>query len=176
MRVFVGIALPGNIRQALADDAEKLCKTIPGRYVPKDNYHITLEFIGEIGQNGVTGMKRAMNKAVKGQQRVELSIGHPGYFGKKDSAILHMTVDGWEQLWELDNRLRNELQAEGISFDKKPFRAHITLARKTRIDAETMKSWPKKSEVFCVNEIILFQSERTDGKQRYLPIGTARFV
>lgn len=47
MRVFIGIALPSNIRQALADDAEKLCKTIPGRYVPKDYCHITMEFIGE---------------------------------------------------------------------------------------------------------------------------------
>lgn len=33
----------------------------------------------------------------------------------------------------------------------------------------------KKSDAFHVNEIVLFQSERTDGKQNDLPIGTASF-
>ncbi|MCD8336048.1 MAG: RNA 2',3'-cyclic phosphodiesterase [Lachnospiraceae bacterium] len=175
MRVFIGIALPDTIRRTLADVAEKLSKTIPGRYVARDNYHITMAFIGETDQDGVAGIKRAMDAAVKGQQMIELSLGHPGYFGKKDNALLHMTVDGWEQLWDLDNRLRNELQGEEIFFDKKPFKAHITLARKARIDTETLKNWPKTNDTFCVNEITLFQSIRTEGKIRYLPIGKAHF-
>ncbi|MCD8222150.1 MAG: RNA 2',3'-cyclic phosphodiesterase [Clostridiales bacterium] len=175
MRVFIGIALPDNICHTLADDAEKLYKSIPGRYVAKDNYHITMVFIGETDQNGATGIKRAMNVAVKGQRPVELSLGHPGYFGKRENALLHMTVDGWKQLWDLDNRLRRALREEEISFDKKPFRAHITLARKARIEAEALKNCPDKDAVFHVNEITLFQSIQTDGKLRYLPIERACF-
>lgn len=113
MRVFIGIALPDNIRRTLADDAEKLYKIIPGRYVARDNYHITMVFIGETDQKGVTDIKRAMNVAEKGQRSVELSLGHPGYFGKRENALLHMTVDGWKQLWDLDNRLRRALREEG---------------------------------------------------------------
>jgi len=45
MRVFIGIALPDNIRRTLADDAARLCKAIPGRYVAINNYHITMAFI-----------------------------------------------------------------------------------------------------------------------------------
>lgn len=161
MRVFIGIALSDNICRTLADDAEKLHKTIPGRYVARDNYHITRVFIGETDQKGVTGIKWAMNVAVKGQRSVELRLGHPGYFRKRENALLHMTVDGWKQLWDLDNRLRSALREEEISFDKKPFRAHITLARKTRIEAEALKNCPEKNAVFHVNEITLFQSIRT---------------
>ncbi|MCC8102319.1 MAG: RNA 2',3'-cyclic phosphodiesterase [Clostridiales bacterium] len=175
MRVFIGIALPDNIRCTLADDTEKLHKTIPGRYVARDNYHITMVFIGETDQKGVTGIKWAMNVAVKGQPSVELRLGHPGYFGKRENALLHMTVDGWKQLWDLDNRLRSALQEEEISFDKKLFRAHITLARKARIEAEALNNWPEKNAVFRINEITLFQSDRTGGKLRYLPIEKARF-
>ncbi|MCD8020321.1 MAG: hypothetical protein LUF92_12300 [Clostridiales bacterium] len=69
MRFFIGIALPEKVRNTLADDAEKLQKAIPGRYAPKSNYHITLVFIGEINQNSIPGIKRAMETAVEGQNR-----------------------------------------------------------------------------------------------------------
>ncbi|MCD7954672.1 MAG: hypothetical protein LUG93_02730 [Lachnospiraceae bacterium] len=64
MRVFIGIALSGGICRTLAEDAEKLYKTILGRYVARDNYHITMAFIGETDQNGIAGIKRTMITAV----------------------------------------------------------------------------------------------------------------
>lgn len=83
MRLFIGIALPQSVNRVMANNARKLHKVIPGRYVPEDNYHITLVFIDETDRNNVVGIKRAMEVAVKGQKPVELSLGQPGAFGKK---------------------------------------------------------------------------------------------
>lgn len=175
MRLFIGIALPKNVRRVIADSAEELHKVIPGRYVLGDNYHITLVFIGETDRNNVVGIKRAMEASVIGQKPVELSLGHPRAFGKKDNALLHMTVDGWKQLWDLDNRQRGALKTENIPFDEKPFRAHITLARKARIDTEALKNWPVHECTFCVDEITLFQSTRINGVLTYLPLEKVGF-
>ncbi|MCD8111053.1 MAG: peptide deformylase [Clostridiales bacterium] len=88
-------------------------KVISGRYVLKDNYHITRVFIGETDQNGVDAIKRAMDAAVIGQDPVDLSIGCSGYFRKPENAILHMKVDGWKQLLGLDKRLRSAFEGRG---------------------------------------------------------------
>ncbi|MCD8012897.1 MAG: hypothetical protein LUG99_06945 [Lachnospiraceae bacterium] len=80
MRLFIGIALPDTIRDKIGADVSKLKKVVPGRYVSKNNYHITLVFIGETDQTGAAAAKRAMDAAVIGQAPVDLSIGRPGLF------------------------------------------------------------------------------------------------
>lgn len=175
MRLFIGIALPDNIREKIGTDVGRLNKVIPGRYVSKDNYHITLVFIGETDQNGADVAKCAMDAAVIGQESVDLSISRPGYFRKPENAILHMKVDGWRQLLGLDKRLRSALREEGLSFDEKSFNAHITLARKARIDMDELKKFSEQKYRFSVNEITLFHSTRIDGVLTYLPVYRARF-
>ncbi len=170
MRLFIGIALPDNIREKIGADASKLKKVIPGRYVAKENYHITLVFIGETDQDGVDAIKRAMDAAVIGQVPVDLSIGRSGFFRKPENAILHMKVDGWKQLLGMDKRLRSALRKEGISFDEKPFNAHITLARKAKINLDELNNFPGQKYKLRVNEITLFHSTRVNGVLTYLPI------
>lgn len=170
MRLFIGIALPDNICDKIGADAGRLKKVIPGRYVVKENYHITLVFIGEIDQNGADAIKRVIDAAVIGQVPVDLSIGCPGYFRKPENAILHMKVDGWKQLLDLDKHLRSALRNEGLSFDEKPFNAHITLARKARINLDVLKNFPERKYKLRVNAITLFHSTRVNGVLTYLPI------
>lgn len=170
MRLFIGISLSDNIREKIGADADKLKKVIPGRYVVEENYHITLVFIGETDQNDANVIKRAMDAAVIGQAPVDLSIGRPEYFRKPVNAILHMKVDGWKELLGLDKRLRSALRKEGLSFDEKPFNAHITLARKARINLDELNTFPEQKYKLRVNEITLFHSMRVNGVLTYLPI------
>lgn len=132
MRLFIGIALPKDVRNKIAADAEHLKHVIPGSYVPAANYHITLVFLGEIDQNGVEKAKNAMVKAAQEQNSVNLRLGRLGYFGEKDHAILHRTVDGWKQLQNLDHRLRNNLKEESVSIE-----TTLKVSNESETDMET---------------------------------------
>ncbi|MCD8012898.1 MAG: hypothetical protein LUG99_06950 [Lachnospiraceae bacterium] len=76
---------------------------------------------------------------------------------------------------DLDKRLRSALRKEGFSFDEKPFNAHITLARKARINLDVLKNWPERKYKLIVNEITLFHSTRVNGVLTYLPVYRAGF-
>ncbi|MCS6890944.1 MAG: RNA 2',3'-cyclic phosphodiesterase, partial [Rhodovarius sp.] len=48
LRLFVALPLPDALRHELA----ALASGIPGaRWVPEENYHLTLRFIGEVGHD-----------------------------------------------------------------------------------------------------------------------------
>ena len=55
MRLFIGIALPATVRQALSGAAKTMESRMPGRYVPMENYHITLAFLGETDADASPG-------------------------------------------------------------------------------------------------------------------------
>jgi len=46
LRLFIGIALPPEIRASLAETAALCKQRFEANYVPSDLYHITLDFLG----------------------------------------------------------------------------------------------------------------------------------
>ena len=65
MRLFIAIELPRSFTQELAR-VQKEVKQVScgGRFVPQENFHITLHFIGE--SNNLAGAVDAMHEAVRG--------------------------------------------------------------------------------------------------------------
>ena len=65
MRLFIAIDLPRSFKAELAR-IQKEVKGIScgGRFVPQDNFHITLHFIGE--SDDIAGAAEAMREAVRG--------------------------------------------------------------------------------------------------------------
>ena len=73
MRLFVGIDLPWEIRERLAG----LSTGLPGaRWVPTENLHMTLRFIGEVGPNEAEDIDAAL-LALRGR-KFELSVSGIG--------------------------------------------------------------------------------------------------
>ena len=65
MRLFIAIELPRSFKQELAR-VQKEVKQLScgGRFVPQENFHITLHFIGE--SDDLAGAVAAMREAVRG--------------------------------------------------------------------------------------------------------------
>ena len=74
MRLFIAIELPASFKNEV-DRIQKEVKQLSsgGRFVPKENFHITLHFIGE-SQN-LVGAAEAMAEAVRGIRPFELHLG-----------------------------------------------------------------------------------------------------
>src|SRR5699024_8926540 len=95
---------------------------VEGNYVPAQNLHMTLAFLGEY--DDPAKVKDVIRKVPIPEFR--LSLSEKGNFGN----ILWAGVKGNQKLKTYVKDLRAALAEERIPFDKEKFVHHITLIRK----------------------------------------------
>lgn len=133
MRLFTAIELPDDVR-AKAWEFERALMTNYryARWVARENLHLTLIFIGEIGPDRAEGVKEALSE-VRGKP-FTVSLEGLGSFPEKKpiARVLWIGVgEGLEELIGLAEKVRRALAPLGIK-DDKAFHPHLTLARGRR--------------------------------------------
>ncbi len=122
MRLFVAIQLDEQMKDSLAAYQTEMRKNgVSGRYVDKENLHLTLAFIGEYGKPDE--VKEALG-AVAVPPFV-MRLEGVGLFGN----LFWAGIEQREELTTLVRRIRRSLSEENIPFDRKRFVPHITLLR-----------------------------------------------
>ena len=169
MRLFIGVEPPAAVKDAIAALSGALERTMPGRYVRKDMYHITLAFPGEIDEARLNAVIAAVKCAADGLSPFDVALSAPGFFGKIENAILYCGTLPNRSLDGAAAAVRAVLRARDIPFDPKPFCSHITLARHCRIDPAALKC-AAQSPKFTANRLTLFHSHRVNGILTYSPI------
>ena len=129
---------------------------VKGSYVPKQNLHLTLAFIGET--KDASAVKEAMRQ-VK-YKPFRLSVSEMGTFG----SLLWAGMKGNQGLAAAVKDIRSALDAAGIEYDRKKFVPHITLIRK--FDGKWQTVPAPKCEMM-VKSISLMKSEIKDEKRVY---------
>jgi 2'-5' RNA ligase len=94
---------------------------------PRDSWHVTLAFLGEVADGRAPLAATALERAAVGPP-VTLRLAGGGRFGRGPSTVLWVGVDG-DGLDGLTRRVRHELRKTKISYDDRPFRPHLTVAR-----------------------------------------------
>lgn len=133
MRIFIALEPPEMFASDTAELARQLSGMIEGRFPPRENHHLTLAFIGETDEAGVAAAIEAMDAACKGVGPVPVRSDGLGKFGRASDATLWLGIAPRPKLMELAAKLRAELAARSIRFDPKPFKPHVTLARRACI-------------------------------------------
>ena len=76
VRLFVGVELPEDVRERVA----ALCAGVPGaRWVPPENLHLTLRFIGEVDGGEADDIYHALS-AVR-PRSFDITLSGVGHFG-----------------------------------------------------------------------------------------------
>ena len=162
MRLFIAIRLSDAIRDSLIQTQNALYdRGVRGNYTPEENLHLTLAFIGEYpdAQPVLDALSSVSFRPF------ELSLEGMGRFddlwwaGMRESAPLTAVV----------RRIRRALAESGIPFDKKRFRAHITLIRKASGDLPGLFPSPAS---MTVDTISLMRSDRGRNGIIYTELGT----
>ncbi len=157
MRLFIAIRLSDEMQSELVSTMHLLKKAgVKGSYVPKQNLHLTMAFIGET--KGAAGVKEALQK-VK-YKPFRLSLSEMGAFGD----LLWTGVKGNQGISAAVRDIRSALDAAGIEYDRKKFVPHITLIRKMTGKWQSVQA--PKCEMM-VKSISLMKSEEKDGKRIY---------
>lgn len=143
MRAFIAVDLPEGFREETRALARRLEPLMAGRFVPHGNYHVTLAFLGEIGEAEAASAVAAIESAAMAcADPVELRSEGLGHFGRADDATLWLGVAAEAGLIGLADRVHAELDAHGIGYEEKPFRPHVTLARRARIPKGDLPALP----------------------------------
>ncbi|MDO4533506.1 MAG: RNA 2',3'-cyclic phosphodiesterase [Coriobacteriia bacterium] len=171
MRAFIALELPDAFWRETIDLARQLSLQVEGRFTRREGYHLTLAFLGNIDDAEKGLAMDAMDAACEGLGPIALASDGLGKFGRARDATLWMGVKKNERLEELAKRIRAELDARSLSYDEKPFRAHITLARRARLPRTELPplAFPLDD---VATKVTLFKSELSHEGATYKPLYT----
>ncbi|MDO4400911.1 MAG: RNA 2',3'-cyclic phosphodiesterase [Coriobacteriia bacterium] len=171
MRAFIAMELPDAFWHETVDLARQLGEHVPGRYMKSDTYHLTIAFLGNI-DDATRGLAMdAVDAACAGIAPIELRSDGLGKFGRARDATLWLGVNPDPALMELARRLREELDARQVPYDPKPFRPHVTLARRARIPRGALPALAFPNDA-TATDITLFKSELSHEGATYKPLYT----
>ena len=197
MRLFFAITFPDRIKTALADISQRLQAQLPsGHWTRRENYHLTLVFLGEMTPTQASAAKTVLHTQVF--TAFELNFGAPGRFRKGNRDIWWMGIAQSGELARLHDALFTALTQAGFKLESRPYRPHLTLAREVKtppglsvssganraqtlnLPVEAIPSETIPSETICVEAIpteaipveavSLMESVRVDGRLVYREI------
>ena len=180
MRLFIAIPVPPDVVRALTLAQNRLRAIANGgRFVPKDNFHLTMHFIGE--SNDLTGAAAACDEAVRGIRPFLLRLSSYGSFVHGNSRTGYVSLTGdLQELYRLHETLTAELASRGfpLSGGHKRLTPHITLARalpeiEDQAALETLLQDANEGIAFTATRLILFESRNADGRMIYAPLHKA---
>lgn len=145
MRLFVGLELPWELRQRVALLANA---GIPGaRWVPPENYHLTLRFIGETPGHLAEEIDHTL--AALAAPSFTLILTGIGTFGKGGrSQSLWVGVERSEPLERLQSKIETALQRCGLEPERRRFQPHLTLARLDNPAASKLAAFIQANNLF----------------------------
>jgi 2'-5' RNA ligase len=123
----------------------------------------------------------ATRSAASASPAFDVVLGSAGAFpsGKRPRALWVDVLEGVDELAAVAGRLDGELRDRGWSFDDRPFRAHLTLARAdgiragATVAARLIEAARDLELRFTADRIVLFESHTGGGPARYEPVAVA---
>ena len=159
MRLFVALELPSSLRTRLSWMAGGLQGA---RWVPPENYHLTLRFIGEVPGWRAEELDQALaGLRAPGFELVLSGVGTHSKGGKVTA--LWIGVDRNPALDHLQAKVETALQRAGLEAERRRFVPHVTLARMDGVPEAKIVGWVQghnlfRSDPVRVEHFTLFRS------------------
>jgi 2'-5' RNA ligase len=185
VRVFIAVPLSQAFKQALSDACATLRGSRPGlRWTRPEGMHVTLAFLGDIGERGLQGAIMASRGAVQAAAVAGMGAGFMlsarglvTFPPQGQAAVIAAGIgDGATQTILMAEYVERELERigaeSGVPFrprERRPFLPHITLARANR-PGVIISADERATSVACsclVNAIVLYSSELGNAGPRY---------
>jgi 2'-5' RNA ligase len=144
VRLFVALPIDDGLRDQLAG----LAGGIPGaRWVPPENYHLTLRFIGEVENVLADELDEALG-TIRAKP-FDLTLRGMDVFEKAGRIhSLYVGVERNERLLHLQNKVETALQRAGLPPERKKFAPHVTLARTDKVAPDKLIAFVQAHNLF----------------------------
>lgn len=179
VRAFIAIEFPKDLQQRLSALVQSLRAAGLGgiRWVPPENIHLTLKFLGEIQSETLQGFITYLPSLAQAFSPFTLHLQGLGVFpGLRHPRVLWVGVKAPEALFNLQREVEILAHQLGIPPEDRPFTPHITLGRmrsdfdpRDQIVLETQLRNPVQNfnASLHVEEVCLFRSDLFPDGARY---------
>ncbi len=155
-------------------------KEMTVKWVPLENYHITVSFLGECPEDNIPALSQALKEACDQTQPFALKIEDMGAFSSEhDARTLWLGVQNKKCLGKFKDLLDGLLKEKSLLtfIDKREFKPHLTIARlrNPRSVKDMLSPFKRKSfGKIQVSEIVLYESKLAGAFPVYTPIFRAQ--
>lgn len=179
LRLFLALEVPEAHRREIVRRAAPLRRSLPpARWVPEENLHLTLRFLGATDPDRVAGLVDAVAPAFAAAGPLSLRLEGGGTFPPaRPARVAWVGIDGGEALSGLQREVASAAEAAlGLEAERRPFHAHVTLARprrpwNRRASEEFARAFEGPvGELFTANAGVLFESRLGPGGAVYTPV------
>jgi len=175
MVVFIAIELEQAVKEQIHRYVREAVKPAcsGGRWVDKDNYHLTLKYIGEADEKEIDELHLLLRDVAGGRSGFRLVTGSLGAFGDlrggKARVLWLDTMGDTESLAHLRRDIENRAVAAGFKAERR-FSPHITLARDVLLQGRPEDMGKMHPAVIDVTSVSLMESRLEKGRRVYLPL------
>jgi 2'-5' RNA ligase len=156
---FIAVSLPPAVKQILADWKKQMEPLLPFQsWVHHEDYHITLAFLGSVDL-ALPSLQKEMERLSSHPSFSLVLQGLKTFGAPEKPRILWADVTHAPELFALQSEVIHMCERLGFSLDKRPYRPHITLARRWRgehLFQEPSKLW--EPVVFSAASVVLYQT------------------
>ena len=145
-RLFVALPLPEDVRDLLVDamdDSPEL------RWVPDDNLHLTLRFIGEVERPLADDVAHALQQVRC--DRFDLRLTGVGQFAQRNGGALWAAVEPRDPIAALAAKVERACQSAGLEPERRAFHPHVTIARWNRRSAGAAQDFLERNRALRSN-------------------------
>lgn len=136
IRAFIAVDLSPEILERIEQvslDLRARMKDVPVRWVPVENIHLTLKFLGNVSTANLEILKDILGKVVSSHSECDISVGGIGAFPKPHNPrVIWVGMEVPQELVTLQHNIEIETARLGYSREYRPFSPHLTFGRVSR--------------------------------------------
>jgi 2'-5' RNA ligase len=179
-RLFISINCDTATKASLLAVRDQIkAQSVKGNFSRPENLHLTLVFLGETPEDQMRAISSAITAATQDTTAFTLNFTRTGCFRHSNKELWWVGADDEASspsasneasniLTGIRHRLEEQLSANSITFDTRPFHPHITLGREIKHTSSIVL--PKIDITLPATRISLMKSERINGTLTYTEV------
>jgi RNA 2',3'-cyclic 3'-phosphodiesterase len=170
MRIFTAIPLPQEVKDKFSEIARG---RLPIAYVNTTNFHITLNFLGELDTDQLEKVKKFWQNDLPKLDKFKIEFQELIKFRHQ----IHMTVKDNPALKAMQSKLSDKFKALGFSPTFPKYYAHVTIGNmhmdkvmKTERKIENFPNEELQGLSFTAERIVLYESKLLLHHSKYIEL------
>ena len=173
MRCFIALSVSEEARDTLGDVAAKMAyqdKSNAVRWVDQENFHVTLAFLGELGEDEIETLADELDTSLS-SFGAETVISGISPFPETKPKLIAAMLNPTESLSDIHQQTLAAINTAQLAYDKRRFIPHITLGRLRHSRNPFSGSIPLTFTLpIEFDEVVFYESHLGTNGAEYYPI------